>query len=232
MAPVSQRAGTYDLGIWQSVVDQNEYHLPDRFDAEDVVIDVGAHIGAFSYAALTRGARRVYAYECDPGNFHAAAANLAEFGERVVLEHAAVWETTGTVQFTGAGDVNTGGGSAGFGQMQVRSVAVDEVFRRAFADGAKEVRFLKMDCEGSEWVILPACSFLGKVRELRGEYHEHVVPAEARRGGLQLTKDWLVELLRARGFEAEAKVYKAGSTMGVFSAVRPPGILVRPWENW
>ena len=45
------RDGTLDKAIFNAVVRLNEYRLPDSFAPGDIVIDVGAHIGAFAEAA-------------------------------------------------------------------------------------------------------------------------------------------------------------------------------------
>src|ERR1051326_1052387 len=43
------RHNTLDRAIFNGVVLFNEYQLPARFAPEDIVIDVGAHIGSFAY---------------------------------------------------------------------------------------------------------------------------------------------------------------------------------------
>ena len=50
------RPETTDSAIFTNVVDDNEYNLPQSFEPDDIVVDIGAHIGGFSYAALERGA--------------------------------------------------------------------------------------------------------------------------------------------------------------------------------
>ena len=58
--------------IFKLVVDENEYNLPPRFNPDDIVIDIGAHIGGFSYASLS-AVQKVYAFEAHPEN-HAIAS--------------------------------------------------------------------------------------------------------------------------------------------------------------
>src|SRR5581483_3381051 len=41
----------------------------------DVIMDIGAHIGAFSCACIARGAKYIYAYEPDPANYAVALQN-------------------------------------------------------------------------------------------------------------------------------------------------------------
>src|SRR6476659_8442412 len=91
--PFTFRPGTLDEAIFHHLVDDDEYRLPASFDPEDVIVDVGAHIGSFCYAALARGAGRVHGYEADPRNFACAAANLRPFGDRIRLAHRAVWRS-------------------------------------------------------------------------------------------------------------------------------------------
>ena len=85
------RPETTDAETFEFIVERNEYNLPDRFNPDDIVIDIGAHIGSFSYAALVRGAGNIYAYEAHRENHFIAAKNLARFGARVSCRHQAVW---------------------------------------------------------------------------------------------------------------------------------------------
>src|SRR6185295_14893401 len=70
------RDGTLDQTIFNDVVLFNEYQLPPRFGPDDVVIDVGTHIGSFAHAVLSRGCGKVYCVEADRTNFQIAAEHL------------------------------------------------------------------------------------------------------------------------------------------------------------
>src|ERR671930_2296623 len=87
------RAGTLDRMIFNGVVALNEYRLPDRFEPGDVVVDVGAHIGAFAYAVVQRGAEHVWSIEPDPANCAFAAENLKPYIDQglVRVMQQAVW---------------------------------------------------------------------------------------------------------------------------------------------
>lgn len=70
------REGTFDTGIIQEVAYDPFYAMSCLFIGEDsVVIDVGAHIGAFSVLAAARGAR-VVALEPVQENFQLLEENL------------------------------------------------------------------------------------------------------------------------------------------------------------
>ena len=63
--PWKFRKDTLDESIFNQVVNVNEYHLPLAFEPDDIVIDIGAHIGSFAQAVVSRGCRRVYCIEPD-----------------------------------------------------------------------------------------------------------------------------------------------------------------------
>ena len=173
------RDGSWDAEIWRSVSELNEYHLPDAFEDKDLIIDVGAHVGAFSHACLSRGAGRVFAFEADRANFGLAVHNLSDYGDRARVYNLAVWRSdvsATTVRFSGYGNTpsgvsNTGGGNvlwngSGAGQT-VNTTDLDSLLR-----SAGRVRLLKLDCEASELPILLTSQELGRVTEIVGEYHE------------------------------------------------------------
>ena len=123
----SFRSGTLDQLIFASVVADNEYRLPDRFEPEDVVVDVGAHIGSFTHAVVLRGGQQIWSIEPDRANCALAAEHLRPYADQgyVRLIHAAAWRSDPNddeLRFDGyhafpqsypgmEGVLNTGGGS-------------------------------------------------------------------------------------------------------------------------
>jgi predicted RNA methylase len=89
------RNGTLDKAIFNGVVVFNEYRLPARFAPGDIVIDVGAHIGSFAEAVLSRGCEKVYCIEADGANFEIATENLRPQLENghVQLVSGAAWRS-------------------------------------------------------------------------------------------------------------------------------------------
>lgn len=180
MSDLLFREHTWDRNIWISVAQNNEYALPERFDAEDVVLDIGAHIGAFAYAVLDRGAGRVLCVEPDPENFLYLRHNLhyaCKATDRAVCVSAACWRGDGfhPLAHYGAVGANTGGGNTlGEEGMPVASFSLAALARLAseFSED-RLIRLVKLDCEGAEWPILYTShpAIFTRIDAFLGEYH-------------------------------------------------------------
>jgi FkbM family methyltransferase len=183
------RPGTLDRMIFNGVILHNEYRLPARFGPDDIVVDVGAHIGAFAYAVVLRGAEHVYGVEPDGVNCAIAAEHLRPYIDKgyVRLMQQAVWRSDPNddeLRFDGyhpfpqsfkgmEGIINTGDGSVIWGVGEpVEKVAFDDVVDLVTNRGEHRVRLLKLDCEGAEWPILLTSRRLHLVDEIVGEFHE------------------------------------------------------------
>jgi FkbM family methyltransferase len=162
--------------VFHAVNTHNEYRLPERFEGDDVIIDIGTHIGSFCYAALERGSNRVYGFEASPENFDRARQNLQSFGDRVQLRHQAVWRSDVKVERLDFWEcaANNGGGQVwrDSGGPSIAAVAFDDLVREATDGGRTRVRLVKLDCEGSEYPILLTAKTLHLVDEIVGEFHE------------------------------------------------------------
>jgi FkbM family methyltransferase len=228
----SLRPGTNDEVVYNSVVTKNEYRLSDRLAPDSVVVDIGVHIGAFSYLALRRGAGSVYGFEPEASNFTRASQNLAPFGERVHLSNRAVWRSdTPACQlhfWRSADAANTGGGSLIWetdGPL-VDALPFDEVIDAVSEGGRRRIDLVKIDCEGAEFPVLLTASLLGRIDRIVGEYHElrAQLPTHVRIPGYdEFALEGLVAGLPRAGFvvtwqqQATAKF----GDMGLFFAQRP-----------
>ncbi len=189
LAEWSFRRGTLDRMIFNGVVVHNEYRLPACFASTDVVIDVGAHIGSFAYAVVTRGGEHVYSLEPDRENCRCLRENVKRYIENgyVQLIERAVWRSDPNddqLRFDGyhpfppsfvgmEGILNTGCGSVIWGAGDpVEKVALDDVIDLATNHGERRVRLLKLDCEGAEWPVLLTSRRLHLIDEIVGEFHE------------------------------------------------------------
>jgi len=250
VGPFTFRPGTHDERIFQLARAAADYRLPDRFGSADVVIDIGMHIGGFCLAALDRGCRNLHAFEAEASNFACAQANLRSFGQRVCLHNKAVWRSdipSASLKFTGCFvHANTGGGglifweNAGGVEQEVETVAFDDVIR-SLCPGGRRVRFLKIDCEGSEFPILLTSRLLDRIDTIAGEFHEvggpfdsQTIPERARIAGVpRFTIEVLAGALERAGFQVEW-TRNPESHIGLFHAERGPrnGWIASAWKRF
>jgi FkbM family methyltransferase len=209
----------------------NEYRLPDTFRADDIIIDIGAHIGSFCFAALQRGSHHVYGFEAEEGNHQCAVVNLRSFGERIRLCNQAVWRSDQVVDYLcfqpALVQENTAGGNVCMaeGGLRVSAVALDDVIREVTDGGRRRVRMLKIDCEGSEFPILLTARTLHLIDTIAGQFHEFggdhdssAIPTQARVEGYnRFTIAELTQALNRAGFKVSFH-RAAGSHIGLFFA--------------
>lgn len=163
---------TWEFDIFRECYLNNEYNL-QNLNPEDVVIDLGTHIGSFSLLAYDKGSRNIHTYEVSESNYNTAVQNLQKYG--INLYNTAVWRSDDdrkTINFeSNVLDWNTGMGRVRDGDwkdtIEVSCTRFDDVLSKF-----DRVRFLKMDVEGSEYAILYTSKQLHKVEEIVGEFHE------------------------------------------------------------
>lgn len=198
--------------VWYGCVVEDEYKCP-LMRPDDVVIDIGAHIGSFSFKAYLQGSRSVYAFEIDPWHFAGAEQNLAEMDDGVLLHSAAV--VRGDEHRSKSYHYDGVWNSFGlFGEI-VSSISLDEIL-----EPHESVRFLKIDCEGGEWPILYTSKQLHKIQEIAGEYHI-IAGGRPELDDLPypITAAALESFLQSQGFETEFRE-GGGPNIGNFRAKR------------
>lgn len=150
------------------------------FQPEDIVIDVGAHIGLVSlYLAKRWPFLRIFAFEPHPINHANFVENLRLNNvPNVCLFKQAVTADSRSIMLRVV-DSNTGGATAVFDMAgaytvgPVESVTLQEIFDRTVAPNQR-CRLLKLDCEGTEYEIVPS-PVLERVDFFAAEFHEGVL---------------------------------------------------------
>jgi FkbM family methyltransferase len=214
------REGTEDEKIFRLAA--KEYGELD-FEGK-TVLDIGAHVGGFSFHAASSGAARVVAFEAGSDNFALLQRNCA--APNIECRHAAVWNVAGELTwgpggFGGNPVVNTGGGGMmAPGDEKVTAVAFDDVVREL-----GRVDILKIDAEGSEYPILMTSKRLGQVERIVGEYHPVRHPSQPVVSSPHAhvdAKHWkprkLFQSLARAGFEV--RLHTPLLRLGLFSATR------------
>lgn len=169
------REGTWDSKIVDHVFGRNEYQI-DLFDPDDIIMDVGGHIGSFSRLAHHNGCRNIYCFEANPHNQYMCYLNFIDH-PGITLRETGLWRSDtieNELRFNVSSDVeNTGGGGISPNGTQVVPVmpfdlALTNILHE---NNAKSIRYLKLDCEGSEFPILMTSKELHRVEEIGGEFH-------------------------------------------------------------
>ena len=175
----------------------------------DTAIDAGAHIGFFTMqmASIVGAGGRVYAFEPFDANADLLERSIQEnrFADRIVFRRAAVGAATGTATLTFPVEtLNTGGAYllregtaalAGNQKKDVPVVAFDDVSIR------RPVRFIKMDVEGAEALVVKGATAL--LTADRPVVLSELHPTQlARASGT--TADGFLSSLRTLGYRAHA----------------------------
>jgi len=205
-----------DRVAYTEVVTNNCYRLTE-FKPDDVILDIGGHIGAFCYAALDRGARRIVSVEADERNHAKLKQNVWEthpLGSHVEIICAACWRSDSPqTHLTMArfnvhdGNANTGAGTLATAAPDpdgyaVLTVALDDIIDIAVQKNpAKRVAFCKMDCEGAEFAILYTSKKLGLIDTIAMELHpDYDFRPEARVDGFENSLTGMTGFLGMQGF--------------------------------
>lgn len=168
--------GSDPFVVYNSLVRQEYDTLPCRTGPE-VVVDLGANIGASSVFFLERNRDcRVIAVECDPENFAICRRNLEQYGDRVVTVPAAVWPRSGERLVIERGTFRDGlewatrvCASNGQNASHVNTISILDLMNRHEID---RIDCLKIDIEGSEADLFREnTGWLDKVGNLAIELH-------------------------------------------------------------
>lgn len=141
-----------------------------------LIVDIGAHVGAFTCwaTALARNTQ-VIAVEPEPRNFRDLERNvlLNRLGSRVTTLQRAAASKDGTRTMRVSRKryfATLHGEPADSEEISVECIDFDRFIRE---DCPRSVDVVKMDCEGAEWEILPALSpeAWGRIDTLLMECH-------------------------------------------------------------
>jgi FkbM family methyltransferase len=170
-APLLCRPRTMDpITLWDAF--HAGYHLPD-FELPDrcTILDLGANAGYTAASFAIRYPRaRIVAVEMDEDNAALCARNVAQFGTRCQVVHAAVWSEPGAITY-GGGNVHDYSvlSTTGSRLKTARAVTIGGLLTELQIE---RVDYLKMDIEGAEGPVLhDAREWAPRVLSLSVEVH-------------------------------------------------------------
>ena len=125
----------------------------------DVVVDIGASIGPFTYSILDKNPKHVYCLEPDNKEYETLLKNVD--GEPVTCIMAGISTIDKKIEnseyyFAKGGDMNT--------------ITLKTFFE---TNNLEKIDFLKTDCEGGEYSIFTEENYelISKIRKISGEWH-------------------------------------------------------------
>lgn len=166
------------LVVIDEIFDNQTYgHAAIRPTLQDqVIVDIGAHIGCYTLWARKHSNAKVIAYEPLPGNFELLKQNIADnnLADVVALNKAVsatrtpVWISVDRVSSGNRTSIDRTSSDDG---IYVDSVTLDDILRD---NDISHVDLLKMDCEGAEGAIIQAatCELLGRIQRVVMEFHD------------------------------------------------------------
>ena len=194
------------LLVWHELVNEiffehvyTPVHL--QIGRNDIVVDIGAHLGVFSVFAASMTQNTVYAFEPSPDNFEVLKRNIHMNGVNNIKAHrCAVSDRPGSTTFLLSSGSSTNHllfNHKILHKLEKYQASVDhlqykiplpsdfeeyiEVPTTTLQDimdsnNIEQIDFLKMDCEGSEELILDSTpkNYLKRVRKIAFEFHDHL----------------------------------------------------------
>lgn len=211
------RSQTWDFDIFRDVVGLNEYKIP-RDLTNFKVIDIGGHIGSFSWLCAQLGCKEIYYCEADKDNFAIGNKWIEKnyWSKKIrkptfVLFNMVIWKNDSNLKlnFQKSIDIgNTGGGTvlttSDSDAELLSTFPFDQILKlRLNKDlDKKEKVLLKLDCEGSEYPILFDSKELLHIDYICGEFHDlNIIPSFAQiEGYTDYNSYTLQKFLKENGF--------------------------------
>ena len=172
-----------DMLIFNDIVRNDSYRAwilgePHR-SGPQVVVDVGAHLGTFSYLwHKINPEAKIFCVEACPENIELLKRNVADFA---TVRHAACTYEQGKLYLlnTVIPGKSTTGGSLVVTEHELQNSHVTSEYyidkrpleRVTLEDIAMPIDILKLDCEACEFSLLEHCPNMDKIGLILGEYH-------------------------------------------------------------
>lgn len=220
-----------DLCVIQDVYERDCYRLKEVPFTPNVIVDIGAHIGAFSQLARkTFPWSRIAAIEACPENIPALTKDVAP-SATIVIHAACTYQESPVLLNAVFPNCESTGGSIvckkedlanyrteGYwpDARPLPTITLEQILERI---GMNKIDILKLDCEGSEFSILTFASaaVLKRTRLIVGEYHNNPDKGGIHHGNF-------LDLVKARFHGWPLRILKPGDIFGMFWLTNPDWI--------
>lgn len=202
---IKVRLHTSDIGVLFDIFINNTYKLESKeFNAGDVIIDVGGHIGCTSlFLSELNKKGKIFIIEPESANFHLLQENIKLNNKTgsIFPYNLAIGKTNGYIKLylshNNAGHTFLLKSS----EIEEKTQKVKMTTLQDFVDshGIKKIALLKLDCERAEYDILETSLLvLKKVENIVLEYHD----LDEKRNS-----SYLIQLLRDNGFKTSMSLF-------------------------
>lgn len=144
-------------------------------DEGDIVLDVGASIGPFSWSILDQKPSKIICLEPEPDFFNTLKENLSAADTEIIFINKGIAAVDGQTYLTGLFDETKKEMDNGVtGGQIISTVRFDTLIKKLNLD---RIDFLKTDCEGQEYEILNHKNLpwiKANVKKIAGEFHLNV----------------------------------------------------------
>ncbi|MDD5529745.1 MAG: FkbM family methyltransferase [bacterium] len=213
----------YFRGIIEKIFFNNIY-TPSGFSIgnNDIIVDIGAHIGVFTLFAARKTKNMVYAFEPFNENFEFLNNNIhTNKLHNVVTYNKAITDKTGTEKLFLS---ESSEGHFIFNNYEnkklyknVSSISLQYIIDNIIDKRFKQIDFLKLDCEGAEGLILSSTpeDYLLRIKKIVMEFHDT---------RSSLKHDEILDLLKKIGFVVRLD-WDGKSSIGYIYAKRECGMV-------
>lgn len=138
-----------DLDVLREIWCEDVYHVAGLMHEAELIIDVGANIGAFTAYCLAYSNAKIVAIEPEPNNLELFNMNISKIDpSRVDLRTVAVADYTGTSTI----EDNAGSSVLGKDGADVLVMRIDSLLNSVVQD--RDIDIFKIDIEGYEVKVL------------------------------------------------------------------------------
>lgn len=204
-----------DESVFNEIFVERDYKLLEEIikNANNPIIDVGAHIGLFSiYARTLNQSVMIFAYEPEEKNFKSLKENfgLNHIEKNVVVRNLAVSATEGMLTLYISQDSH----NHSLVQSTENSKKVQATTLQKILQKAGTCDLVKMDCEGAEFEIIKSMTKedFGKIKNIYIEYHEYAS---------DLKGTDIKQILEKNGFKTKLTLSPYDKRMGFIFASSP-----------
>ena len=171
---IKLRTNSTDLDTFSLIWLLREYNKNGfKISKNDIIIDIGAHIGIFSlYASQYCTNGKIFCYEPSTQNYELLQYNISQNKSKNIFpNNLAISNSNGTVTLYINPDNTANSIYDSTGKpIQVKSSTLQNIFD---SNNLDVCNYLKLDCEGAEYEIMESLpnEYFKKIKQIYIEYH-------------------------------------------------------------